>query len=194
MERYRFSDATAIILAGGNSSRMGGTDKSMLSIKGVPMIQYISRQLEDMFSEVIIGSSETEKYAFLGLKAVPDAQPGMGPLAGISSCLSASSHDLNFVTACDIPEINGELIARLFEASQGADIVTPVSADGRYEPLYALYRRSVARIAEELLGEGKKKVSDLFDRVNTAYIFFTDEGWYRNLNSIDDYMSYIKEN
>lgn len=194
MERYRFSDATAIILAGGKSSRMGGSDKSMLSIKGVPMIEHIARQLEDIFGEVIIGASDTSKYGFLGLRVVPDSHPGMGPLAGISSCLSVSPHVLNFITACDIPEINGEFIDRLFKASHGADIVAPVSPDGKYEPLHALYRRSVALIAEELLGGGKRKVSDLFEKANTAYIRFSGEEWYHNINSIDDYLSYIREN
>jgi len=190
---YRFSDATAIILAGGKSSRMGGKDKSMLGIKGQPMIQYIAKQLSGMFGEVIIGATDIAKYAFLGLKVVPDCQTGMGPLAGLCSCLAASSHDLNFVTACDIPEMNGEYISRLFDAASGADIVMPVSPGGRYEPLFALYRRNVQLKAGELLAEGKRRISDLTDRVNTIYIRFDSGEWYHNLNSPDDFLQYISK-
>lgn len=193
MGQIWFRDATAIILAGGKSTRLGGKDKSMLNIRGLPMIQYIARQLGDMFPEVIIGSLDTEKYSFLGLKVVPDIQPGYGPLMGIASCLKESSNDINFITACDIPEMNGLFISKLFEVSPGADIVMPVRKDGRYEPLLALYHRSVAEKAFKMLGEGKKKISDLTEKVNTVYVDFEADEWYFNLNSMEDYLNYLNE-
>ncbi len=95
--------ATAIILAGGKSSRMGGTDKSLLPVSGVPMIEYIAGQLEGHFDEILIGANDSEKYRFLNLPIVADFETGKGPLMGIYSCLAASASDINFVTACDIP-------------------------------------------------------------------------------------------
>jgi len=193
MEQLWFSDATAIILAGGKSTRFGEEDKSMLVIRGLPMIQYIALQLKEMFPEVIIGSGEIEKYSFLGLKVVPDIRPGYGPLMGICSGLNESSNDMNFITACDIPEIDGLFISKLFEASPGADIVMPVRKDGRYEPLLALYHRSVEKKALEMLNEGKRKISDLTEKVNTVYVEFEAVEWYYNLNSMEDYLKYISE-
>lgn len=193
MAAKRFGYATAIVLAGGKSSRMGGIDKSMLDISGVPMIQFISQQLIDLFGEVLIGASDAEKYAFLGLRVIPDAEPGKGPLMGISSCLRASSNDINFIMACDIPVINEVFIASMLDMTAGADIVMPVRVGERYEPLYAVYRRSVADKADLLLKQERLKISDLFDIVKTRYVSFGDGDWYHNLNYREDYQRY-KEN
>lgn len=193
MTAKRFSNATAIVLAGGKSSRMEGVDKSMLDINGVPLIQLISARLLMSFGEVIIGASDTAKYAFLGLRVVPDDETGKGPLMGISSCLHASLNDLNFVMACDIPEVNEDFIAEMMDRVSGADIVMPVRGGGRFEPLYAVYRKGVADKAGILIKEGRLKISDLFDMVKTKYVRFGDPEWYHNLNYREDYLRY-KEN
>jgi hypothetical protein len=65
VERPGIGDITAIVLAGGLSKRMGGPDKSMLPVNGLPMIQHIVTQLENHFREIIIGGDE-KKYSFLG--------------------------------------------------------------------------------------------------------------------------------
>ncbi|MFO7574892.1 MAG: molybdenum cofactor guanylyltransferase [Bacteroidales bacterium] len=190
MATRRFSNATAIVLAGGKSSRMGGVDKSMLDINGMPMIQYISQRLQEIFGEVIIGANDTEKYAFLGLRVVQDVETGKGPLMGIYSCLLASSNDINFITACDIPEVNEDFIATMLDMAAGADIVMPVRGGERYEPLYAVYRKGVAEKAEILLEDGRLKISGLFGMVNTVFIGFDDSEWYHNLNFREDYQRY----
>ncbi|MBM3421372.1 MAG: molybdenum cofactor guanylyltransferase [Bacteroidetes bacterium] len=190
MSNLLFSNAAAIVLAGGKSTRMGGPDKSMLDVNGQPMIQYITAQLKPLFGAVFVGSSDVAKYSFLGLPVVPDKTPGMGPLMGIASCLEASPFDVNFITACDIPVMNAEFIGRLIEAAADADIVIPVRDDGRYEPLYAVYRRGVAGKAEALLGAGEYKISELFSLVNTKYIPFPWGDWYHNINYRDDYLRF----
>jgi molybdopterin-guanine dinucleotide biosynthesis protein A len=180
---------TAIVLAGGLSLRMGGSDKSMLPVNGVPMIQHIVTQLEKHFREIIIGGDE-KKYRFLGHKVVPDEISGSGPLMGVYSCLARSDTELNFITACDIPEIRLEFIEKMIEISEGADIVMPVSESGEYEPLYAIYRRTVLPAAKKQLGEGGLKLSGLAGKVKTRYISFDGAGWYHNLNNKDDYERY----
>ncbi|MBE0677119.1 MAG: molybdenum cofactor guanylyltransferase [Bacteroidales bacterium] len=188
-----FGKVTAIVLAGGKSSRMGGIDKSMLEVKGVPIIQYIVNQLETHFGEVIIGANDIEKYGFLGHRVVPDIEPGKGPLMGIFSCLAASSNDLCFITACDIPEIRTGFIMKMLEVADGADIVMPVSGETGYEPMYGLYRKSILGTTEELLRNDKLKIADLFGQVVTRYIPFEGDGWYRNLNYREDYLTFSRE-
>ncbi len=180
---------TAIVLAGGKSKRMDGRDKSMLPVNGVPMIQHIVTRLEKHFREIIIGGDE-KKYSFLGHKVVPDESPDSGPLMGVYSCLTKSVTELNFITACDIPEISIEFIEKMIEISEGADIVMPVNESGEYEPLYAIYRRTVLPAAGKLLAEGRLKLSDLAGKVETRYISFDGGGWYHNLNYKEDYKTY----
>ena len=190
MNPSRIKNVTAIVLAGGNSSRMKGSDKSMLPVRGVPMISHIVRQLELHFDEVIIGSGDVEKYKFLGHMVVADREKGCGPLMGIYSCLIASETDINFVTACDIPYINISLIRKMLDLSEGADIIVPVSGSDHYETLYAIYKKSVIPFAADLLSEGKFKISGLFEKVETRFIPFDPGTWYHNINYEEDYRNF----
>jgi molybdopterin-guanine dinucleotide biosynthesis protein A len=112
---------------------------------------------------------------------------------GICSCLKASSNDLCFITACDIPEIKTGYILKMLEMAPESDIVVPVSDSSGYEPMYALYRKSVIAPAWELLQSGKLKISPLFDMVVTKYIPFDGDGWYHNLNYRNDYQEFSRK-
>ncbi len=191
MEPGRFKNLTAIVLAGGKSTRMGGVDKSMLPVGGIPMIRHIVRQLELHFAEIIIGG-DGDKYGFLGHRVINDAEKFKGPLMGIYSCLKATQNDLNFITACDIPEINTGFLSEMLELSGEADIVMPVKGNDKYEPLHALYRKSVVPVAESLLREERFKISDLAGLVKTRFIPFDGRGWYYNINTIDEYKRYTR--
>ncbi|MBN2666939.1 MAG: molybdenum cofactor guanylyltransferase [Bacteroidales bacterium] len=189
MEQKRLGNITAIVLAGGRSTRMEGKDKSLLSVNGVPLIRYITDQLRSHFGEIIIGG-DPHKYSFLGYRVIPDEIEGKGPLMGLYSCLAASGTELNFITACDIPEIKPEFVESMLMLSEGFDIVMPVNETGEYEPLHAIYRRTVRPVAGKLLGESRLKLSDLAGLVRTRHIRFDSRGWYHNINNKDDYENY----
>jgi len=190
MEPVKFANVTAIILAGGKNTRMGGLDKSMLPVKGVPMIRHIVNQLELHFSEILIGADDPEKYGFLGHRIIQDEVKDMGPLMGIYSCLLSSGNDLNFISACDIPDIRIDFISNMLNLSARADILMPVNGINNYEPLHAIYRKSVIPAARNLLKENKLKISGLFEMVETKFVPFDGRGWYHNLNYRDDYEKY----
>ena len=190
VKNVRFGNVTAVILAGGKNTRMGGLDKSMLPLRGVPMIRHIVNQLESHFGEILIGADDPEKYGFLGYRIIQDEVKGLGPLMGIYSCLLSSGNDLNFITACDIPDIRVDFISSMLELSAGADIVMPVNGIDDYEPLHAIYRKSIIPAARKLLKENKLKISGLFGMVETKFIPFDGTGWYHNLNYRDDYDKY----
>ncbi len=185
--------ATAIILAGGKSSRMEGIDKSLLPVNGQPMISYIASQLDQHFDEIIIGANDIEKYTFTGYKIVPDIEKGKGPLMGILSCVKASQNDVNFITACDIPTMNIRLIKNMINLSIDNDIVMPVSDDNKHEPLYAVYKKSIIIPAENILKNDGKRIIELLGQVKSKLIGFSDSKWYQNLNNKEDYFKYIKE-
>jgi len=169
---------------------MGGLDKSMLPVRGTPMIKHIVNQLELNFGEILIGAGDKEKYGFLDHRVISDEVENMGPLMGIYSCLLSSGNDLNFVTACDIPDIRIDFVNKMLRLSEGADIVMPVRGVDYYEPLHAIYRKSVIPAAGKLINENKLKISDLFEMVKTKYIPFDGMEWYHNLNSRGDYNKY----
>ncbi|MBC8470274.1 MAG: molybdenum cofactor guanylyltransferase [Planctomycetes bacterium] len=186
--------ATAIIMAGGESRRMG-IDKSMLSIKGQSIIEVICEQLRGSFDEILISANQVDKFAFLGFKVVPDKVPEWGPLMGIASALEASASEYNFVVACDIPKINLNCVHKMLtEAIESrADIVVPVTGKEKYEPLFAIYRKSTLEVINKTLSSGKNKITDVFTLCKVKYIEMEDADWLINLNTIADYEEFQKK-
>jgi len=196
--------ATAIIMAGGGGSRMG-TDKSMLPIKGQSIIEAICEQLRGSFEQILISANEVDKFAFLGFEVVPDKVPEQGPLMGIASALEASVNELNFVIACDIPKINLAYVNRMLtEAIESqADIVVPTTQkrevsktekrDTRYEPLFAIYRKSALESINKALSSGKRKITDVFTLCTVKHIELDDTDRLINLNTMADYEEFKKK-
>ncbi|MFU8844064.1 MAG: NTP transferase domain-containing protein [Bacteroidales bacterium] len=184
--------ATAIILAGGKSIRMGGDDKSLLPVDGQPLIAHIVDQLQGHFDEIIIGSNDPGKYKFLNLRIIQDIEKDKGPLMGILSCLKASSSEVNFITACDIPVMNTKLILDMIQVAKDAEIVMPVSGDNNYEPLYALYKKSIIPAAEIILKNQGRRIIELLNDAKVRFFDFEHSNWYENLNRKDDYLKFIK--
>ena len=183
--------ATAIIMAGGDSSRMG-IDKSMLPIKGRPIIKHICRQLRGTFSHILISTDEVEKYAFLGFDCIPDKMPGQGPLMGIASALEASANELNFVVACDIPHIDIRFVRKMLAEAQEADMVIPTTGNEKYEPLFAVYRKSAIEGINQILSSGKRKISDAFAHCNVKHINLKAKQL-TNLNTMEEYEKFRKK-
>ncbi len=185
-------NASAIILAGGKSSRMGGVDKSLLPVADKTLISHIVTQLEGHFDEILIGANGPEKYTFLNKRVIPDIESGKGPLMGICSCLKASQNEVNFITACDIPQMNMKLIQHMINISANADMVIPKNHD-KHEPLYAVYKNTVADKAEEILKNNGRRITDLLDHCKAEFVDIDQALWYKNLNTKEAYINYIKK-
>jgi molybdopterin-guanine dinucleotide biosynthesis protein A len=185
-------NATAIIMAGGSSSRMG-TDKSILPLEGKPMIERICERLYGTFSQVLISAGDTDKFAFLGHQVVADRMQSQGPLMGIASALEASANEINFVMACDIPYINLSFIRKMLAEAVDVDMVIPVGSDGKYEPLFAVYCKSALAAINDVLASGRRKISDVFSRCRVKYIELGDADWLVNINTMAEYRKYRKK-
>jgi len=184
--------ATAIIMAGGNSLRMGA-DKGMLPIEGQPVIERLCAQLRGTFDEVLISANEVDKYSFLGFDVIADKISGQGPLMGIASALEVSANELNFVVACDIPQIDLAYVRRMLAEADAADLVIPTTGEGKYEPLFAVYRKSALGAIDKVLSSGRRKISDVFARCRVRHIELGDEEWFMNLNTMADYEEFQKK-
>lgn len=185
---------SAVILAGGRSLRME-EDKSLLMVSGLRLIEKITRDISPYFREIIISAnSETmDRYSFLPFRVVVDKEPGQGPLRGILTGLQTSAHPVNFVMACDIPEINVPFLQKMMTFTGQYDIVVPVTSEGIYEPLFAFYHRRLIPHIDTLLEMGVRKVIELFPLCRVKYIQMEARDWYYNLNTIEDYQRYIKD-
>ncbi len=183
---------SAIILAGGKSKRMGG-DKALLQVSGLRLIEKIAHDIEPYFQEIIISSANSEDmYNFLPFPVVADKEKNQGPLMGILTGLHASKYPINFVMACDIPEINVFFLQKMMAFTSDYDIVVPVTGENMFEPLFAFYHKRVIPHIESLLDNGVRKVIELFPLCRAKYISLEGEDWYFNLNTDEDYERYLK--
>ncbi|MFA4874758.1 MAG: molybdenum cofactor guanylyltransferase [bacterium] len=183
-------NATAIVMAGGESSRMG-RDKALLEIIGTPMIQHIADQLRPHFKEILISANDPVKYSFLDLPVVVDHEKGRGPLMGIASALAASKHDLNFVHACDIPHSDIHLVHRMVRLADDCDALIPRTPEGN-EPLFAVYRKSALTAIRESLKHGDGRISSIFDACNVKFLDLPEGVRFMNLNMPEEYSSYMR--
>jgi molybdopterin-guanine dinucleotide biosynthesis protein A len=187
--RSAFYGASAIVLAGGLNSRMG-RDKALLEIDGVTLIERIVAQLKSVFNEIIISARNRDDYAFLGLRVVPDRVSGQGPLMAIASSLTASSNDFNFVVSCDIPSLPIDLVALLLREARNGDGAVAVTSDGKYEPLFAVYRKSMGLAAEEALRRGDRRVTAMYRDRMIRSVRMKRGAALKNINTMADYQDY----
>lgn len=192
---------TAIILAGGKSSRIG-TDKAFLKLNGESVIERIYNLLTKIFSEVIIISNNPEKFQFLTLKVYKDIYPHFGPLSGIHAGLSNSQTENNFFISCDMPLVTEEVI-RFILAKMNNDDITIVKTESNIQSLLGIYKKRCLARADELLsfansqinikaGKTSVKLFDLINHVKTAFIDLSYEKFYHddiflNMNTSEDY-------
>jgi molybdopterin-guanine dinucleotide biosynthesis protein A len=182
--------ASAVILAGGDSRRMG-RDKSLLPVAGRPLIAHIADRLRGLFDDIVIGGGRPGDYDFLGLGVVSDRIAGQGPLMGIASALERTKNDLAFVIGCDIPDFDRGFIARLADKAEGYDAVLPANARGELEPVFAYYRKSVIEPAETILAAGGRSILDLLPHVRTRTVRLPEGVEIRNINTEEDYRKLV---
>ncbi|MGJ7910951.1 molybdenum cofactor guanylyltransferase [Neobacillus sp. LXY-1] len=160
--------AAAIILSGGQSSRMG-TNKALLPINEKTNIERIRDSMGTHFDDLVLVTNDPKAYEFLGIKMTEDHYPGMGPLAGLHAGLLASEYDVNLMVACDMPFVSGELARELVCMIGEYDAVIPV-INGIQHPLFAVFKKSSAKVAATCIEAGNLRMKQLLDRLNVLYL------------------------
>ncbi len=188
----KIKGVTGVILAGGNSSRMG-SNKALLPYRGGRFIEAIYRQMAEIFPEVLVVTNNPEQYDFLPCRKVPDIFPGIGALAGIQSGLYHSTNPAVFTVACDMPYLNSDLIRNLAEQADPQGVIIPESPDG-IEPLHAVYGKGCLEAMESSLKKGEKRIVSFFPevkvkRIKAEQIASVDDTFFSfsNINTPEEY-------
>src|SRR5688572_28996455 len=127
------ADATAVILTGGKSSRMG-RPKALLPFDGEPLIAHILRGLKKMFAEAVVVAAPEQELPTLPALLVRDEVRYQSPVSGIYHGLKAAGHCVCFMASCHAPFLNFALISHLVSQISGWDVVVPFWQD-RLQPL-----------------------------------------------------------
>src|SRR5215470_3539017 len=184
--------ATLVVLAGGDSRRMG-QPKALLPVGSTTLIEWLTARLAPEFAHLVVAARGPERVP-AGLRAhlVPDLHAGAGPLAGVEAGLTASPHDVVVAVACDMPAVSAGLLRRLADAANGADAAVP-RIGGRPEPACAAYRRSAAAPIARALAEGRRRATDVLADLRVRWLDDEVPGLFANLNTPEDYRRFLDE-
>jgi molybdopterin-guanine dinucleotide biosynthesis protein A len=164
--------AGAIVLVGGQSSRMG-EPKAALDFGGIPLLTRIVIELKFWFDEiVIVAAPESEgqpRVEIPGLKIVHDESAFAGPLDALRRGLNALDHDIGFACSCDLPLLNSDLAAELVGMLDDFDAVIP-EVGGKLQPLHAVYRKRCANAIASLAASGEKRLTANATAINARRV------------------------
>lgn len=185
-----------LVLAGGRASRMGGTDKCLLTLAGRPILAHLVERLRPQVRRIVLNANgDLGRFSGFGLPVASDTVEGFaGPLAGVLTGLewaAAKAPDCPWVlsVAGDGPFVPRDLVARLLsQAEAGAEIVS-VSSAGNPNPVIALWPVALAPALRHALVEEKLAKVDAFaQRYRLALVDWPDRPVdpFFNANSPDD--------
>ncbi|HZO88212.1 MAG TPA: molybdenum cofactor guanylyltransferase [Chthonomonadaceae bacterium] len=159
----------AIILAGGKSSRMG-QDKALLPYNGTTLLEHVAASLQPVVKEVVVVTDVPDKYRLSCGRVLGDTYPGVGPVGGIVTGLTALGEGNHIVVACDMPGLEAGVLRLLLRAcTPDWDAVVP-EVGGQMEPLCAVYRHAAAPRLLRFLESGGRSAREALDSLRVKRV------------------------
>jgi molybdopterin-guanine dinucleotide biosynthesis protein A len=196
-------DITALVLAGGQGSRMGGCDKGLQSLHGRPLVAWVVERLLPQVGTLLISANRNcERYAEFGYPVIADdpapswgnsdeaalnqfSSQFSGPLAGLHAGLSQCRTPWLLSAPCDVPELPADLAARLAGAVCRQQVpLALASSAGRYHPVIALLHRDLLPDLERYLASGRRSVYGWQQSLAHAEVDFGADS-FANLNTLE---------
>ncbi len=181
---------TGVILAGGESRRMG-RNKALLPVGSRTMIEAVIERTREACGDLLLVTNTPEAYYHLNIRMVPDALPQRRSLVGIYTGILHAAGPA-FVCACDMPFLNPALIRHLTSIAGEADVVIP-RHDGEYEALHAIYTPACLEPIRRWIGRQARNIGFL-DEVRVRVVeaeeirrFDPDLRSFVNLNTPAEY-------
>lgn len=167
--------SAGIVLAGGQSRRMG-RDKALLPLPGTEhetFVEHLTGTLKPLCNEVVLVVRDALQASYyselVDARIVTDRTPGVGPLMGLYSGLSAVQAPRALVTAVDMPFVQRDILAFLLAQASDAVALVPL-VDGVPQVLLAVYPRAVLPVLEALLYAGRRELRALLEVAPVRYI------------------------
>lgn len=167
------------MLAGGKSNRLG-RNKALENFGDRSLIERVIDTLSLLGDDIIVVTAKQDQLPKLGddIEYVLDSYPPLtGAKVGLYSGIKASTSFHSLAVACDMPFLNIDLLRYLIDISEGFNVVIPRIGD-KIEPLHAVYSKNCLPILESQLGEGRLKISNLFDEVEVRYVDKEEIEWF----------------
>jgi molybdopterin-guanine dinucleotide biosynthesis protein A len=178
-------EATLLVLAGGQSRRMG-RPKAWLEVGNTVLLRYVVERLAPAFSEVIVSFAEPEQMdQLVPYRVVFDRKRTAGPLAGLEAGLLSAHHQVMFAVGCDMPYVTRSLVELAVAAARSCDAAIP-RHHGLFEPVCAAYRKSALPAIAGALDAGNFVAHDVVEHLDVTWIEGQDPDQFESLNTPSD--------
>ncbi|GMK41542.1 putative molybdenum cofactor guanylyltransferase [Paenibacillus sp. CCS19] len=160
---------SGVILAGGQSRRMGGSPKALLKVHQETLIQRQIRILKQLCSEVILVTNEPKTYLPIvdsDVRIITDYYAGQGPLAGMHAGLSLARYEDVWIVGCDMPYLSVQAAMLMVgrKHDRGSDAVIPFIEEKQH-PLHGIYDKRCADPIAAMLDRGQRRVNGFLDQI-----------------------------
>ena len=178
-------DATLLVLAGGDSRRMG-RPKAWIEVGDTVLLRYVVERLASAFSEVVVAFGEPEQMEQLvPYRVVFDRKRDAGPLAGLEAGLIAARHDVLFAVACDMPYVTPTTAQLAVAAARNSDAAI-ARHDGLFEPVCGAYRKTALPAIVGALDAGNYTAHDVAQSLDVTWLEGLDPAEFESLNTPAD--------
>lgn len=155
---------SGIILAGGESLRMGGENKSLLMLGSETLLLRQIRIMRELCNEIIIVTNTPRSFLRKvdeSVRIITDYMPGKGPLSGMHAGLTLSGNQDAWVVGCDMPFLSSQAARlMLLKKKKGIEAIIPWLQGSMY-PLHAIYDRDCAAHIWTLMKNQETQLSSL---------------------------------
>jgi molybdopterin-guanine dinucleotide biosynthesis protein A len=187
---YPRDDITAVILAGGRSRRMGGSDKGLMTLQGMAMVEHVISRLKPQVGALVINANRNiETYATFGFPVIEDIVGDyFGPLAGMASGMKNAVTRFVLCAPCDTPLLGNDLVNRMYASLVKEQAEICVVHDGeRTHPVIVLLERKLLSSMLDYLDAGERKIDRWFAQHKLALADFSDcPQCFMNINSPEE--------
>jgi len=170
-----------------------GRDKLQLELDGQTLLQSITARFSAEFENVYLSVADDSKYQDIEAPRIKDMYPGAGPLGGLHAALTTLSGNGVFLVAADLPYASPLAARRIIELCCEHDACVISLPDGRLEPLFGFYRKTLTSQCESAIRAGERRMTEILYNANTRFITPDDLGelWapklLLNINYPEDY-------
>ena len=179
---------TAVILAGGKGSRLGGVDKGLVKLNKLPLVQHVIERIQPQVSRIIISANRNiDTYKDLDFPVYEDEIGDFaGPLAGILKALQECKSEWLLTVPADSPFVSNDLVLRLSQYTHDAKVIIP--HDGEYmHPTFALIHKSLESSLIDYLNKGERKARVWMQQQPHHSVDFSDQAnAFININTKND--------
>ena len=176
---------SAIILAGGKSSRMG-SDKAFLPWGETTFLGQIINAVLPLTGEIYLSGDDARLHDF-GLPVIQDLRPDEGPVTALASCFPQIKTELVLLLSCDVPQIKTQDLQVLLNTVKPEFDMTMFSFQNRALPLVAVYARSSFAAFEKAFHHGERKLFNVREKLKTQTIIYEGIDGLMNVNTRKEY-------